>query len=147
MVLHICVYYNLLLIVEDRRRVRVNDWEYNKQFKYSVCGFSLWLTNNNTNIIIIIIIIQNNVIVTSKYNIITFLPLNLFEQFLRIANFYFLVLVILQVHPKTIHVHVLIIILILVISFLYTTVYSWGVFCSCIFHSCPSVGSVDCYCY
>ena len=34
---------------------------------------------------------------TSKYNIITFLPLNLFEQFLRIANFYFLVLVIFQV--------------------------------------------------
>ena len=40
---------------------------------------------------------QNNAIKTSKYNIITFLPLNLFEQFRRLANAYFLFLMILQV--------------------------------------------------
>ncbi|PKU36413.1 phospholipid-transporting atpase hypothetical protein [Limosa lapponica baueri] len=37
-----------------------------------------------------------NAIKTYKYNPITFLPLNLFEQFKRAANFYFLVLLILQ---------------------------------------------------
>lgn len=40
---------------------------------------------------------QGNAIKTYKYNPITFLPLNLFEQFKRAANFYFLVLLILQV--------------------------------------------------
>lgn len=34
---------------------------------------------------------------TSKYNIITFLPVNLFEQFQEVANTYFLFLLILQV--------------------------------------------------
>ncbi|EGT42276.1 hypothetical protein CAEBREN_02513 [Caenorhabditis brenneri] len=56
------------------RRLRANDREYNAQFKYA-----------------------DNLIKTSKYNIITFVPQNLFEQFQRIANFYFLVLMILQV--------------------------------------------------
>lgn len=41
--------------------------------------------------------LQNNSIKTSKYNFFTFLPLNLFEQFQRIANAYFLFLLILQV--------------------------------------------------
>jgi hypothetical protein len=40
---------------------------------------------------------QNNHIKTSKYTFLTFLPLNLFEQFQRLANFYFLCLLILQV--------------------------------------------------
>lgn len=40
---------------------------------------------------------QGNAIKTYKYNPITFLPLNLLEQFKRAANFYFLVLLILQV--------------------------------------------------
>lgn len=35
-----------------------------------------------------------NRIVSTKYNAITFLPQNLFEQFRRIANFYFLVMTI-----------------------------------------------------
>jgi len=38
-----------------------------------------------------------NKVSTTKYNILTFLPKNLFEQFRRIANFYFLCLAILQV--------------------------------------------------
>uniref|UniRef100_A0A3P9CGV0 Phospholipid-transporting ATPase n=1 Tax=Maylandia zebra TaxID=106582 RepID=A0A3P9CGV0_9CICH len=42
----------------------------------------------------------NNAIKTSKYNIFTFLPLNLFEQFKRLANAYFLFLLILQLIPQ-----------------------------------------------
>ncbi|CAG5116518.1 unnamed protein product, partial [Candidula unifasciata] len=41
----------------------------------------------------------NNHISTSKYNIITFLPKNLFEQFQRLANTYFLGLLVLQMLP------------------------------------------------
>ncbi|NXP73439.1 AT8B1 ATPase, partial [Ramphastos sulfuratus] len=41
-----------------------------------------------------------NAIQTYKYNLITFLPLNLWEQFKRAANFYFLVLLILQSIPQ-----------------------------------------------
>uniref|UniRef100_A0A8R1HVD2 Phospholipid-transporting ATPase n=1 Tax=Caenorhabditis japonica TaxID=281687 RepID=A0A8R1HVD2_CAEJA len=59
------------------RRLRANDREYNSQFRYA-----------------------DNFIKTSKYNIITFVPQNLFEQFQRIANFYFLVLMILQFVPQ-----------------------------------------------
>ncbi|XP_029769721.1 phospholipid-transporting ATPase ID-like [Terrapene carolina triunguis] len=44
--------------------------------------------------------ITNNSIKTSKYNFFTFLPLNLFEQFQRIANAYFLFLLILQLIPQ-----------------------------------------------
>uniref|UniRef100_A0A8C5U7X3 Phospholipid-transporting ATPase n=1 Tax=Malurus cyaneus samueli TaxID=2593467 RepID=A0A8C5U7X3_9PASS len=43
---------------------------------------------------------NNNSIKTSKYNFFTFLPLNLFEQFQRIANAYFLFLLILQLIPQ-----------------------------------------------
>uniref|UniRef100_A0A674NHW8 Phospholipid-transporting ATPase n=1 Tax=Takifugu rubripes TaxID=31033 RepID=A0A674NHW8_TAKRU len=41
-----------------------------------------------------------NTWLTSKYNFFTFLPLNLFEQFQRIANAYFLFLLVLQVIPQ-----------------------------------------------
>uniref|UniRef100_A0A7N6BUD5 Phospholipid-transporting ATPase n=1 Tax=Anabas testudineus TaxID=64144 RepID=A0A7N6BUD5_ANATE len=44
--------------------------------------------------------IQSNCIMTSKYNIITFLPINLFEQFQEVANTYFLFLLILQLIPQ-----------------------------------------------
>lgn len=42
----------------------------------------------------------NNLISTTKYTIITFLPLNLIYQFSKIANIYFLFLTILQVIPE-----------------------------------------------
>uniref|UniRef100_A0A8C5C3G8 Phospholipid-transporting ATPase n=1 Tax=Gadus morhua TaxID=8049 RepID=A0A8C5C3G8_GADMO len=43
---------------------------------------------------------QGNGIKTYKYNAITFIPLNLFEQFKRAANLYFLALLILQIIPE-----------------------------------------------
>lgn len=58
------------------RILRANDREFNEQFKYA-----------------------DNYIRTSKYNLITFVPLNLLEQFQRLANFYFLILMILQLIP------------------------------------------------
>jgi len=41
---------------------------------------------------------KNNYISTSKYNCITFLPKNLFEQFSKMANFYFLVLSMMELY-------------------------------------------------
>ncbi|KAI3654342.1 hypothetical protein MP228_001061 [Amoeboaphelidium protococcarum] len=41
----------------------------------------------------------NNKIRTSKYSLLTFIPKNLFEQFRRVANTFFLMLVILQAFP------------------------------------------------
>lgn len=43
------------------------------------------------------LLLQGNAIKTYKYNFFTFLPLNLYEQFKRVANIYFLALLILQV--------------------------------------------------
>ncbi|XP_069839472.1 probable phospholipid-transporting ATPase IM [Dendropsophus ebraccatus] len=63
--------------LEEERRVKANDRDYNEKFKYA-----------------------NNGIKTSKYNVITFLPINLFEQFQRVANAYFLFLLILQLIPE-----------------------------------------------
>ncbi|XP_056875092.1 phospholipid-transporting ATPase ID [Takifugu flavidus] len=62
---------------ETERRLRANDRPYNLTFGYA-----------------------NNAIKTSKYNLLSFLPLNLFEQFRRLANAYFLFLLILQVIPQ-----------------------------------------------
>ncbi|EMP28219.1 Putative phospholipid-transporting ATPase FetA [Chelonia mydas] len=62
---------------EEERRVRANAREYNEKFQYA-----------------------SNCIQTSKYNIITFLPVNLFEQFQEVANTYFLFLLILQLIPQ-----------------------------------------------
>ncbi|XP_048825243.1 probable phospholipid-transporting ATPase IM isoform X2 [Brienomyrus brachyistius] len=62
---------------EEERRVKANDRGYNEKFLYA-----------------------DNRIKTSKYNIFTFLPVNLFEQFQRVANAYFLFLLILQLIPQ-----------------------------------------------
>uniref|UniRef100_A0A3Q2D3L1 Phospholipid-transporting ATPase n=1 Tax=Cyprinodon variegatus TaxID=28743 RepID=A0A3Q2D3L1_CYPVA len=70
--------FNMLsVIAEKERRVKANAREYNEKFSYA-----------------------NNHIKTSKYNIFTFLPINLFEQFQRVANAYFVVLLILQLIPE-----------------------------------------------
>ncbi|KAG9076614.1 hypothetical protein FS749_011578, partial [Ceratobasidium sp. UAMH 11750] len=42
---------------------------------------------------------ERNKVRTSKYTIVTFIPKNLYEQFRRVANLYFLALVVLQVFP------------------------------------------------
>ncbi|KAG8197767.1 hypothetical protein JTE90_006808 [Oedothorax gibbosus] len=57
----------------ELRKIRANDPTYNGLFNYA-----------------------NNYIKTSKYTFLTFAPLNLFEQFQRLANFYFLCLLVLQ---------------------------------------------------
>uniref|UniRef100_A0A2K6L0N6 Phospholipid-transporting ATPase n=1 Tax=Rhinopithecus bieti TaxID=61621 RepID=A0A2K6L0N6_RHIBE len=64
-------------MVEMERIVKANDREYNEKFQY-----------------------VDNRIHTSKYGILTFLPINLFEQFQRVANAYFLCLLILQLIPE-----------------------------------------------
>ncbi|XP_022669061.1 probable phospholipid-transporting ATPase IM [Varroa jacobsoni] len=62
---------------ETQRRIRANNSEFNAQFNYA-----------------------NNYIKTSKYTVLTFVPRNLFEQFQRLANFYFLCLLVLQLIPQ-----------------------------------------------
>ncbi|KAI9224443.1 hypothetical protein BC828DRAFT_373386 [Blastocladiella britannica] len=42
----------------------------------------------------------SNEVVTSKYSLVSFLPKNLFEQFRRLANIFFLVLIVLQLFPQ-----------------------------------------------
>ncbi|XP_060705042.1 phospholipid-transporting ATPase ID [Hemiscyllium ocellatum] len=64
-------------IKEEERYLKANDRNFNTKFHY-----------------------VNNRIKTSKYNIFTFLPINLFEQFQRIANAYFLFLLVLQFIPQ-----------------------------------------------
>ncbi|GLD58859.1 phospholipid-transporting ATPase ID-like protein [Lates japonicus] len=65
------------LEAEKERHVKANARDYNDKFSYA-----------------------DNRIKTSKYNVFTFLPINLFEQFQRVANAYFSVLFILQVIPE-----------------------------------------------
>nr|XP_049593785.1 probable phospholipid-transporting ATPase IM isoform X5 [Syngnathus scovelli] len=62
---------------EVERHLRANDRAFNFSYRYA-----------------------NNAIKTSKYNIFTFLPLNLFEQFRRLANCFFLFLFTLQLIPQ-----------------------------------------------
>ncbi|XP_049629083.1 phospholipid-transporting ATPase FetA-like [Suncus etruscus] len=64
-------------IREQERVLKANDRQFNTLFNY-----------------------PNNTIKTSKYNLLNFLPLNLFKQFQRLANAYFLILLILQLIPQ-----------------------------------------------
>jgi phospholipid-transporting ATPase len=43
---------------------------------------------------------DSNIIETSKYTLLTFIPLNLIEQFSKLSNVYFLILIILQCIKK-----------------------------------------------
>lgn len=62
-------------------------------------GWSESIRNNAHSFIHSSALLQNNFIITSKYTLLTFLPLNLLEQFQRLANFYFLCLLLLQLIP------------------------------------------------
>ncbi|OPJ86760.1 phospholipid-transporting ATPase IK isoform A [Patagioenas fasciata monilis] len=68
--------------------VRANDRNYHTQFrkKSAFC-----LTKKKY---------AGNAISTAKYNVLTFLPLNLYEQFHRAANVYFVLVILLQAFPE-----------------------------------------------
>ncbi|NXG62140.1 AT8B3 ATPase, partial [Hemiprocne comata] len=68
--------------------VRANDRNYHMQFKKT---FAFCLTRKKY---------AGNAIKTAKYNILTFLPLNLYEQFHRMANVYFAFVILLQTFPE-----------------------------------------------
>ncbi|KAI5177057.1 phospholipid-transporting ATPase IK isoform X1 [Manis pentadactyla] len=68
--------------------VKANDRAYNNQFKKKV--FPCWQRKKH----------KSNVIHTAKYNAFSFLPLNLYEQFHRTSNLYFLLIIILQAIPE-----------------------------------------------
>uniref|UniRef100_A0A8C7FC45 Phospholipid-transporting ATPase n=1 Tax=Oncorhynchus kisutch TaxID=8019 RepID=A0A8C7FC45_ONCKI len=58
-------------------------------------------TPKTTPLLLMVLSLANgNGIKTYKYNALTFIPLNLFEQFKRVANLYFLALLILQIIPE-----------------------------------------------
>ncbi|XP_076775532.1 phospholipid-transporting ATPase IK isoform X2 [Arvicanthis niloticus] len=68
--------------------VKANDRAYHKQFKKK--GFLCWRRKKY----------KSNAIHTAKYNFFSFLPLNLYEQFHRVSNLYFLFIIILQSIPE-----------------------------------------------
>ncbi|XP_015266055.1 PREDICTED: phospholipid-transporting ATPase IK, partial [Gekko japonicus] len=68
--------------------VKANDRAYHEQFRkrYAYCLKKKKYAGNS--------------IKTAKYNVLTFLPLNLYEQFHRVANLYFLHVILLQSIPE-----------------------------------------------
>ncbi|NWW77413.1 AT8B3 ATPase, partial [Climacteris rufus] len=68
--------------------VRANDRTYHRQFKKK---FAFCLSKRKYS---------GNAIRTAKYNLLTFLPLNLYEQFHRMANVYFVFVILLQTFPE-----------------------------------------------
>ncbi|XP_055103219.2 phospholipid-transporting ATPase IK isoform X3 [Symphalangus syndactylus] len=67
--------------------VQANNRAYNAQFKEKV--FLCWRRKKY----------KTNVVRTAKYSFFSFLPLNLYEQFHRVSNLYFLLIIILQSIP------------------------------------------------
>jgi len=47
----------------------------------------------------------SNKVTTSKYTLFTFIPKNLYEQFRRVANFFFLLIAVLQFFPEFVTIH------------------------------------------
>ncbi|XP_065774599.1 phospholipid-transporting ATPase IK isoform X7 [Muntiacus reevesi] len=68
--------------------VQANNQAYNSQFKEKV--FLCWQRKKY----------KKNIIHTAKYNVFSFLPLNLYEQFRRFSNLYFLLIILLQSIPE-----------------------------------------------
>nr|KAF6347845.1 ATPase phospholipid transporting 8B3 [Myotis myotis] len=68
--------------------VKANNRTYNSQLKEKV--FPCWQRKKY----------KGNIIHTAKYNFFSFLPLNLYEQFHRMSNLYFLFIIILQGIPE-----------------------------------------------
>ncbi|NXQ32602.1 AT8B3 ATPase, partial [Alaudala cheleensis] len=68
--------------------VRANDRSFHRQFKKK-SAFCLSKRKYS-----------GNAIRTAKYNLLTFLPLNLYEQFHRMANVYFVFVILLQTFPE-----------------------------------------------
>ncbi|XP_025148507.2 LOW QUALITY PROTEIN: phospholipid-transporting ATPase IK [Bubalus bubalis] len=68
--------------------VQANNRAYNSQFKEKV--FLCWQRRKY----------KKNIIHTAKYNVFSFLPLNLYEQFQRFSNLYFLLIILLQGIPE-----------------------------------------------
>ncbi|XP_065774594.1 phospholipid-transporting ATPase IK isoform X4 [Muntiacus reevesi] len=69
--------------------VQANNQAYNSQFKEKV--FLCWQRKKY----------KKNIIHTAKYNVFSFLPLNLYEQFRRFSNLYFLLIILLQGRHKS----------------------------------------------
>ncbi|XP_051666757.1 phospholipid-transporting ATPase IK [Manacus candei] len=69
-------------------QVRANDRRYHAQSKKK---FAFCLSRKKY---------RGNAIKTAKYNLLTFLPLNLYEQFHRMANVYFVFVILLQTFPE-----------------------------------------------
>jgi len=82
-------------IVEGTRKIKVNDPQSNSIHNYPV---ELFISFVNRNHLFLFLLFKGNEVTTSKYNLFTFLPKNLFEQFHRLANAYFLLLLCLQVN-------------------------------------------------
>uniref|UniRef100_A0A9J8A228 Phospholipid-transporting ATPase n=1 Tax=Cyprinus carpio carpio TaxID=630221 RepID=A0A9J8A228_CYPCA len=80
----------VILLSEPGWSVRANDREYCNQPQFKKKVF-LCIKKSKYS---------GNAIKTYKYNFLTFLPLNLYEQFKRAANLYFLCLLILQIIPQ-----------------------------------------------
>ncbi|XP_016159895.1 PREDICTED: phospholipid-transporting ATPase IK [Ficedula albicollis] len=68
--------------------VRANDRSYHRQVRKK---FAFCLSKRKYS---------GNAIRTAKYNLLTFLPLNLYEQFHRMANLYFVFVILLQTFPE-----------------------------------------------